>query len=507
MTTDQSDWFAAIDLGSNSFHLLVVRHHEGRLQVRDRHREMVRLAAGLDSDGNLSEESQERALACLSRFGERIRNLPRYNVRIVGTNALRRARNASDFALRASALLGREIEIISGREEARLIFSGVSYALEDDEERRLVVDIGGGSTELILGYRARPRLTESLHMGCVTMSQAYFDDGGISKARMREARLAAMQELAPIKAVFRGLAWESVVGASGTMLAIADILAAEGWSQEGISADGLARLVRALIEAGHVDRLMLEGLSPERRAVFPGGVAILQALMRSFELERIQVSSGALREGVVIDLLGRFEHNDIRNDSARDLATRFHVDEAHAARVKHTALRLFDGVASEFAGNTSMFRNILGWAAQVHEIGLDIAHTQYHKHGGYLLSHMDLPGFSQGEQRRMSLLVRAHRRKFPVQEFSLLDATERQVMLKLACILRLAVLLHRGRTEAASAPVSLDIAGKRIALKFLSDWLEHHPLTRLDLEQECAFLADAGIGLEIRDGSVEEAAK
>ncbi len=507
MNTDQSDWFAAIDLGSNSFHLLVVHHREGRLQVRDRHREMVRLAAGLDSDGNLSEESQARALACLSRFAERIRNLPRYNVRIVGTNALRRARNASDFVAQASALLGREIEIISGREEARLIFSGVCYGLEDDEERRLVVDIGGGSTELILGYRARPRLTESLHMGCVTMSQAYFGDGGISKAQMRKARLAAMQELASIKTIFRGLAWENVVGASGTMLAIADILSAEGWSQEGISADGLACLVRALIDAGHVDRVMLEGLSQERRAVFPGGVAILQALMRSFELERIQVSSGALREGVVIDLLGRFEHNDIRNDSARDLATRFHVDEAHAARVKHTALRLFDGVVDEFAGNTSMFRNILGWAAQVHEIGLDIAHTQYHKHGGYLLSHMDLPGFSQGEQRRVSLLVRAHRRKFPVQEFSLLNATEREAMLKLACILRLAVLLHRGRTEAASAPVSLDIAGQRLALKFLSDWLEHHPLTRLDLEQECAFLVDAGINLEICNGSVEEAAK
>ena len=497
MTTDQSDWFAAIDLGSNSFHLLVVRHHEGRLQVLDRHREMVRLAAGLDAEGNLSEASTERALDCLSRFGERIRNLPRHNVRIVGTNALRRARNSNDFVSRAQALLGREIEIISGREEARLIFSGVCYALEDDVERRLVVDIGGGSTELILGARGRPRLTESLYMGCVTMSQTYFAGGSLSKSAMRQARMAAMQELEPIEAIFRGDAWDSVVGASGTILAIADILAAEGWSQEGITLEGVERLTQSLIKAGHVDKVLLQGLSEERRAVFPGGVAILQALMRSLGLEQMQVSTGALREGVVIDLLGRFEHNDIRNESIRNLAERFHVDEVHAGRVKHTALRLFDCLVDEFAGSTLAMRNTLGWAAQVHEIGLDIAHAQYHKHGGYLLSHMDLPGFSQSEQRRVSLLVRAHRRKFPVDEFSILDGKERDSLSRLACILRLAVVLHRGRTEAARAPVRLALEGGNFTLEFLSDWLSHHPLTRLDLQQECAFLADAGYGLEV----------
>ena len=505
MVTDQSDWFAAIDLGSNSFHLLVVRHHEGRMQVLDRHREMVRLAAGVDANGNLSDASAARALDCLSRFGERIRNLPRHNVRIVGTNALRRARNSTDFVTRAEALLGREIEIISGREEARLIFLGVCYALEDDEERRLVVDIGGGSTELILGARARPRLTESLYMGCVTMSQAHFSDGKISKSAMRRARMAAMQELEPIEAIFRGFSWDSVVGASGTILAIADILAAEGWSQEGVDQAGVERLAQSMIKAGHIDRVVLQGLSEERRAVFPGGVAILQAVMQSLALEHVQVSNGALREGVVIDLLGRFEHKDIRNDSIRNLAERFHVDETHAARVKHTALLLFDCLANEFDGNAPVLRTILGWAAQVHEIGLDIAHAQYHKHGGYLLSHMDLPGFSQVEQRRVSLLVRAHRRKFPVAEFSVLESKEREVMSILACILRLAVLLHRGRTEAARAPVSLAIEGRAFVLKFLSDWLAHHPLTRLDLEQECIFLADTDFALEFREGENDSA--
>lgn len=497
--SDQSDWFAAIDLGSNSFHLLVVRHREGRLQVLDRHREMVRLAAGIDHDGYLSEASQQRALTSLSRFNERIRNIPRHNVRVVGTNALRRARNSADFVGRAEALLGRQIEIISGREEARLIYSGVCYALEDDEERRLVVDIGGGSTELILGSRARPRLTESLYMGCVTMSQAYFGDGRIRESSMRDACMAALRELEPVEAVFGGFGWDSVVGASGTILAVSETLLAQGWSQDGITLAGVDKLIRSMIKTGHTDLLDLEGLSQERRGVFPGGVAILRSVMDSLGLERLQVSEGALREGVVIDLLGRFEHNDIRNDSIKSLAERFHVDMSHAARVKYTALSLYDQVAQDIGTDGFNYRDLLGWAAEVHEIGLDIAHAQYHKHGGYLLIHMDLPGFSQIEQRRVSLLVRAHRRKFPLDEFSVLEEKELSLFVLLACIMRLAVVLHRGRTEAAVAPVSLSVQDARIELTFLSDWLAHHPLTRLDLEQECEFLAETPFSLEVRE--------
>ena len=502
--SDQSDWFAAIDLGSNSFHLLVVLHREGRLQVLDRHREMVRLGAGIDQEGNLSESSQQRALTSLTRFNERIRNIPRHNVRVVGTNALRRARNSSDFVSRAEALLGREIEIISGREEARLIYSGVCYSLEDDEERRLVLDIGGGSTELILGTRVRPRFTESLYMGCVTMSQTYFGDGCIHESSMRDASMAALQELEPVVAVFRGFGWDSVVGASGTIIAVSEILLAQGWSQDGITLAGVDKLIRSMIKTGHTDHLALEGLSQERRSVFPGGVAILRSVMDSLGLERIQVSDGALREGVVIDLLGRFEHNDIRNDSIKNLAQRFHVDQSHAARVKHTVLSLYDQVSQDIGEDAFNFRDLLGWAAQVHEIGLDIAHAQYHKHGGYLLTHMDLPGFSQIDQRRVSLLVRAHRRKFPVDEFSVLEEKERELFVILACILRLAVVLHRGRIEAAVAPVSLSVKGARLELTFLSDWLSDHPLTRLDLEQECEFLAETPFSLEVRERDDEK---
>lgn len=500
MTSDQSDWLAAIDLGSNSFHLLVVLHREGRLQVLDRHREMVRLAAGIDGQGNLSESSRQRALECLSRFHERIRNIPRHNVRVVGTNALRRARNSADFVSRAEALLGREIEIISGREEARLIYSGVCYSLEDDEERRLVIDIGGGSTELILGARVRPRLTESLYMGCVTMSQTYFGDGRIRESAMRDACMAALQELEPVETVFRGFGWDSVVGASGTILSVLDILLAQGWSQDGITLAGVDKLIRWMIKAGHIDRFTLEGLSQERRSVFPGGVAILRSVLDSLGLERIQVSDGALREGVVIDLLGRFEHNDIRNESMKDLAQRFHVDQEHAARVRRTVLSLYDQVTQDIGEQAFAYRDLIGWAAQVHEIGLDIAHAQYHKHGGYLLTHMDLPGFSQMDQRRVSLLVRAHRRKFPVEEFAVLEEKERDYFLILACILRLGVVLHRGRSEAAVAPVSIRVGGAKIELTFLSDWLTHHPLTRLDLEQECEFLAETPFSLEIHEG-------
>lgn len=496
MKGDHLDWFAAIDLGSNSFHLLVVRQREGRLQVLDKHREMVRLAAGLDQRGFLNEESRQRGLACLSRFAERVRNIPRHNLRVVGTNALRRARNSSDFINRAEELIGRPVEIISGREEARLIFSGVSYAIENHLQRRLVVDIGGGSTELILGEQM-PRLTESLYMGCVTMSQRYFADGRIRESAMRKACLAALQEMEPFEALFGNFGWDGVVGASGTILAIRDVLIGEGWSQHEISLEGVQKLIKAMVKAGHVDLLDLQGLSDERRVVFPGGVAILRSVMNSLGIKEMQVSTGALREGVVIDLLGRYQHNDIRNDSVANLGERFHVDQAHARRVKHTALRLFDQTAEDLGEDASAYRTLLGWAADVHEIGLDIAHAQYHKHGGYLLTHMDLAGFSQTEQQHVSLLVRSHRRKFPIDEFAVLGEPDRAIMLRLASLLRLAVVLHRGRTQASPAPVSLSIHGSTLSLSFLTDWLAHHPLTRLDLEMEAEFLAATPLMLDV----------
>ena len=499
MASDHSDWFAAIDLGSNSFHLLVVHHREGRLQVLDKHREMVRLAAGLDHQGNLSESSQRRALDCLSRFAERIRNIPRHNLRVVGTNALRRAHNSSDFVGRAEELLGRPVEIISGREEARLIFSGVSYAIENQLQRRLVVDIGGGSTELILGERVSARLAESLYMGCVTMSQRFFGDGSIGESAMKKARMAALQEMEPVEAVFRNFSWDGVVGASGTILAIRDVLLAQAWSQGEISRKGVDRLIQALIKAGHVDAIDLEGLSEERRSVFPGGVAILGSVMESLCLDSMQVSTGALREGVVIDMLGRYEHNDIRNESIKELASRFHVDKNHSERVKRTALALFDQIAHDLGEDVAVYRTLLGWAADVHEVGLDIAHAQYHKHGGYLLTHIDLPGFSQTEQFRVSLLVRSHRRKFPIEEFPVLADPDRRVMLRLASVLRLAVVLHRGRTDAPAAPVSLKIRDKGMELSFHTDWLTRHPLTRLDLEQEREFLSSTPVALEFRE--------
>lgn len=498
MSSDHSDWFAAIDLGSNSFHLLVVRQREGRLQVLDKHREMVRLAAGLNQQGCLDDDSQQRGLACLSRFAERVRNIPRHNLRVVGTNALRRARNSADFVHRAEELLGRPVEIISGREEARLIFSGVSYAIENQLQRRLVVDIGGGSTELILGEQV-PRLSESLYMGCVTMSQRYFADGCIGQSAMKHACLSALQEMEPVEALFGNFGWDGVVGASGTILAIRDVLIGEGWSQHEISLEGVHKLIKTMIKAGHVDKLNLQGLSEERRVVFPGGVAILRSVMDSLGLKDMQVSTGALREGVVIDLLGRYQHNDIRNDSMMRLGERFQVDKEHARRVKHTALRLFDQSAEDLGEDAGDYRTLLGWAADVHEIGLDIAHAQYHKHGGYLLTHMDLAGFSQTEQQRVSLLVRSHRRKFPIDEFAELGKPERAIMLRLASLLRLAVVLHRGRTQAAPAPVSLAIDRNTLTLSFLTDWLAHHPLTRLDLETEAECLAATPLRLEVTE--------
>jgi len=303
---------AALDLGSNSFHLLVVQANQGRVQVVDKIKEMVRLAEGLDADDNLLEPVAQRALACLERLGQRLRDLPAENVRVVATNTLRRANNAADFIVRAEAALGHTVEVISGREEARLIYLGVSHALENQHERRLVVDIGGGSTELILGRRFEPELMESLYMGCVGLSRRYFPDGEIRASAFQQAVDHARQELEPVRRAYRDTGWNTAVGASGTILAAQEVLNHMGRDPGGITLNGLEQIRRALVHARDASKLTLPGLPAERAPVFPGGLAILYAIFESLDVERMQATSGALREGVIHDLLGRAQHQDVR---------------------------------------------------------------------------------------------------------------------------------------------------------------------------------------------------
>ncbi len=487
---------AAIDLGSNSFHLIVAQEVNGRLQTVDRIREMVRLAGGLGLNQQLTEAAVQRSLDCLERFGQRVRHLQRENVRVVGTNALRQARDAAAFIAKAEQLLGHQVEIISGREEARLIYLGVSHALEDNHERRLVFDIGGGSTEFILGRRFQPEVMESLYIGCVSLSHQCFNSGALTWDAFKSAIDQCKQELQSIRNQYLTAGWDTAIGASGTMLAVQNVLTnLHGEELNNISREGVEDIIARMVQAKHLKKLVLPGLSPNRQKVFPGGVAVLMAIIESLRLERLQVSQGALREGLLWDLLGRVHHQDTRDHSVRDLMRRYQIDVNHAKRVRDTALSLLAQVAPCWRLQASEDRLLLGWAADLHEIGLDIAHNQYHKHGGYLLAHMDMPGFSRLGQGQLATLVRLHRHRFLV-EGNALPQEER--VLRLAALLRLAVILHRGRDNDPLPHVAAEASNNELLLTLPKEWLAKRSLTKLDLRQEADYLAPSTISLQVK---------
>jgi exopolyphosphatase/guanosine-5'-triphosphate,3'-diphosphate pyrophosphatase len=484
---------AAIDLGSNSFHMVIGRTTHGRVRVVDRMKDMVQLAAGLDDDDRIDEATQERALACLHRFGQRLRGFERRGVRAVGTNTLRRAHQSTGFLARAEEALGYPIEIISGREEARLIYQGVAHNISDVAEQRLVVDIGGGSTEFIIGRRFTPLQMESLYMGCVSMSRNCFPDGAITADGMQRAELLAAQELEPIQRPYRRIGWGHAIGASGTILAIRDIVRGQGWSDDGITMASLQRLRAYLIEAGHVDNLELPPLQRRRIRVFPGGVAILIAAFEALGIRRMHCSAGALREGILHDLQGRLAHTDMRESAIDELIKRYHVDVEQANRVERTALHFRAQVDRYWSLRKDFYGNLLSWAARLHEVGVAIAHSQYHKHGAYVLEYSDLPGFSRQEQMLMGRLVRIHRRKFAVAELGDLDAKLLHRMTRLAVLLRLAIVMHRSRQDVAVPDIQ--VTEDEVQLRFEAGWLAEHPLTRADLDQEAMYFNGAGLKL------------
>ncbi|MFP4062537.1 MAG: exopolyphosphatase [Halochromatium sp.] len=492
-----SDSFAAVDLGSNSFHLLVARADGGSLQVIDRYKEMVRLGEGLTEDKGLLPEVAERALACLERIGQRLRGLAPANVRVVGTNTLRQLRPGIGFIEQAEAVLGHPIEVIAGREEARLVYLGVAHGLAIGDEKRLVVDIGGGSTELIVGQGFKATLRESLHMGCVSISRHYLPGDKITAKAMDRAELACALEIRPVRELFRHSGWSTATGSSGTIKAIATVIAAEGWSDDGISAAGLARLRAALIDCGKVSAFAFKGLSEERRAVFAGGVAVLRAVFQALEIERMRASDEALREGLIYEMVGRVHHEDVRERTVATLCRRFDIDREHAGRVRATALELLAQLRDAWALHHENYPKMLGWAADLHEIGLAVSHSQYQKHGAYLLRNADLSGFTRQEQDALAALVLGHRRKFPVDVFMALPRPARDCGRRLAILLRLAVLMHRGRSASAEPNPQVEAEGDRLRLRFPAGWLDAHPLTRLEFEQEAERLAGAGLSLEV----------
>ncbi|QTF92347.1 exopolyphosphatase [Halomonas sp. BM-2019] len=485
---------AAIDLGSNSFHLLVANYRDDRLQVVARLGEKVQLAAGLDDEGLLDEDTLQRAMHCLVRFAPFVEDIGPGHLRVVGTNALRDAANSQALIERAEALLGCPIEIIAGREEARLIYLGAAHALAE-EGRRLIVDIGGGSTEFIIGERFEPMALESLRMGCVTFTRRFFEGGEISEKRMRRAELAALSELANIRRQYRELGWEDPVGSSGTIKAAAAVIHAAGEGPEGVvTREGLTALRERLIRCRQLDRVSLEGLKPDRARVFPAGVAVLGAVFEAFGLERLRYADGALREGVLYDMVGRNGPEDSRLKSLASLERRSGVDTRQAANVTASAVALFDQVRAAWRLDDNQ-RRFLAWGARLHEIGLAISHSQFHRHGAYLLEHADLAGFSRPEQRLLAFLVRAHRRKFPLKEWQALPASLQASHARLARLLRLAVLLNHSRPEQPPTTPRLAADGEALRLQLPAG--DDTMLLVTDLEQEAAYQQAAGFSLAL----------
>jgi exopolyphosphatase / guanosine-5'-triphosphate,3'-diphosphate pyrophosphatase len=489
------DVIAAVDLGSNSFHMVVARYSHGQLIILDRLREMVRLAAGLDEQGRLDRGSMETAIVCLERFGQRLNDMRAESVRVVGTNTLRRAKRKGAFLDRARAALGHPIEIISGIEEARLIYLGVAHTMPSEPGRRLVADIGGGSTEIIIGEGTHAKKLESLYMGCVSMSSKYFADGGITEKRLKRARIAARLELQPIKGTFTSHGWDHAVGSSGTIRSVNDIVRARG--EASITPAAVEGLIADALRAGDVTRLRLPGLTEERAPVFPGGIAILAEILSVFDIKAMRVADGALREGLLYDVIGRLTNEDARVRSVRAMQGRYHVDTAQAERVEATALDFLRQTQNEWGLEDTLAELVVCWAARLHEVGLDVSHSHYHKHGAYLLEHADMPGFPQEEQRILAAVVGAHRRKLHLDALEELTPPWHIKAEFLIVILRLAVLLQRGRTAVPLPRIELKVKGRALELLFPKGWLDDHPLTATDLENEVEYLDGAGFRLRV----------
>ncbi len=479
----RANTYAAVDLGSNSFHMIVARLEHGELRIIDRIKEMVRLAEGVDDDGRLSDHVETRVLSCLSRFGQRLRGIEDDNIRAVGTQALRRLRNSQAFLVVAETALGCPIEVINGREEARLIYTGVSQGVAGEPGRRLVIDIGGGSTELVIGEGVKPLLLESLQYGCVAVTQKYFPDGQLTEKGWREACNAVRADLQELLQLYRQTGWETAIGSSGTIRAVYEVCFRAGWSEKAVTAEALGKLRAQLLSAGHIDNISINGLTERRKPVFAGGVVILDACFEDLGIEAIRSSPYALREGVLYDLLGRLEHRDPRQKTVDALARRYAIDFSQAARVRDTTLAIYEQLAEPFNLHAT-HRDLLEWACQLHEIGLSIAHSSYQKHSGYLVANTDMAGFSRQEQQFLAGLVGGHRRALPGRLRDELPPRLYAPFDQLLMMLRIAVILCRTRDDRAIPDFMVTFEAPSLSFFFPAAWMNTHPLTMNDLQQE-----------------------
>ncbi len=475
---------AVVDMGSNSFRLEVGRVEGGQIYRLDTVRETLRLGAGLDERDHLTPLAQREAIACLARFGERLRGFDRNAVRAVATNTFRVAKNVAQFLPRAEAALGFPIDVIGGHEEARLIYVGVAHLLPASDTPRLVVDIGGGSTEFIIGRGMNPDRLESLKLGCVAMTRRFFPDGSLDEDALEAAETHAQVEVEAIAREFSRRHWHDAYASSGTALALADILEQNGFSEGGITPGGLARLRKRMIAAGHYKHLKLEGLKAERAPVLAGGFAVMAAAVDELGIARINPVGGALRLGVLYDLLGRREHRDSREATVASFLERYHVDRPHAERVAALARTLYAQAAARADANVERH---VAWAALLHEVGYTVSHIGFHKHGAYILGNADMPGFSRQEQQWLAMLVLGCRGGLDKVAQLLDDPSLRAQVLAL----RLAVLFHHAR-QPIDVPRIRIRPGRAFGLEVPARWLRAHPLTDHMLAKERGEWADAG---------------
>ena len=478
---------AAVDLGSNSFRLEIGRLQRGRYRRIDYLKEMVRLGGGLDPEGLLTDAAAERGLACLRYFSHRLAGFGPGQVRAVATQTLREARNREEFLVQAQQVLGFPIDVISGREEARLIYQGAAHSLPQSAERRLVVDIGGRSTEMVVGEGYTPLQMESYRLGSVAWSMRYFGDGAISARNFEVAEIAAKAVLDDAMGAYaQGRAgWDNAYGCSGTIGAVADVLAAAGRAPAPgvIERAGLVWLRDRLLKAGRVDDIRIDGVKEERKAVIAGGLAVLRAVFELLDIERMRYAPGALRHGALYDLLDR-EHDgtDVRTDSVERLAAKFGADPVQSARVAQAASQLFAAPAGARKPQRAEWEAQLHWAARLHEIGALISHADYHKHGAYILDNADAPGFSMDELHTLSQLVLGHRGKLRKVEAQFGDAAFMHQLLAL----RLAVILCHARKDPDLAGVKLSVQaeGSGFSLRCAAGWREAWPQSAHLLEDE-----------------------
>ena len=479
---ESSNLLAAVDLGSNSFHMVICEaDQDGTLKVIDKEKEMVRLRGGLDRNGQLDSAVEERAFGCLKRFGDRLKHFKTRNVRVAGTNTIRNLRPPDKFIRYGSQLLGHNIEVISGREEARLVYLGVSHTLSNDHGKQLVIDIGGGSTEFIIGQRFIPIDLESLEIGAASSTKRFFSDGLFTKQAWEKAIVALRLEILPIQRAFSKQNWLRATGSSGTIKSVHKIIIALGLEPFGISLAALYSIRDRMIAAGNTANLNLPGLSFDRVPVFAGGLAVLIAAFEALKIDHMTVSDGALREGLLYDMLGRIRHEDVRDRSVDELVIRFQADKNQASRVMQRSLSIFDQIVEDWSLPEGS-RELLAWAALLHEIGLSITHNKHHFQGAHILKYAFMPGFSRREQIWLATLVRNHRRKIDWTRFEDIPEADRIMVARLCIILRLAVLLHR-RRDSQYLDVKVSVAEMNIEL-FLSQTIDDQTLLEADLYRE-----------------------